>query len=428
METVGRYTKILDIKASERRSDYAKLYKSFLRIANSTTDIDIDAACDFVRLLVKTRLAESNLSEARVVLVDKMPEEETKGMFDPNSFQIFLPDTIFQNLSSKNGRAFSREQRILNTIRDILTVIHEVDHLQYESHLQGNYALGIHKRFSKEEYSSNRLERLKNGVLKFKDKHFSSAFGIQDENFSEAFYHIKYGKYYTSRYETRARTSSLEYVNNLILNTRQFVSSHPVEGLTLSASFLTPRYNFTMNNLLTQMSKIFKDERVREDIKMSDNLFQLEPTRPIIEAITGFQYMYFKEIQERESRIAILHSKVSLNTATQEEVSEYSDMIEERDLFEDTFSLVQNDEMAHQIAFMPGINPSLKAATLLYSNASISREEVATIYRDERYYGTHPDLVFPSSSGVTPFSFTEYNQSEIKEIHSFVYSEQAPTE
>ena len=176
------------------------------------------------------------------------------------------------------------------------------------------------------------------------------------------------------------------------------------------------------------MSSVVRDARIQEDIDMSDNLFRLEPTQPIIAAVTQFQESYFSTLQQSEARIIELYSKISKNIATKEEADEYSELLDERSLFEDSFALIQNEDMAHEIAFMPGVNPSLKATALLYSSASISSEEVTTIYRDERYYRAHPELSIPSNLSATPGLFREYNQSEISFIRHSVYSEPEQTE
>lgn len=428
IDFAGKYTKIIDVTASGKRSDYTKLYRSFLKIANQTTDIEFDEAVDLVRLIAKTRLDETNLKEARICFVDELPNG-THGMFDGSSWQVFLPDTIFQRLSrGKNGKLLQPKARIINFIKDANTVAHEIDHLQYESYLQGRYALGIKKRLSKEEYRSNRLECLKEGILKFKGKHFKSISYMENKDFNDMFYRIKFGKYFTSRYETRARTSALEYTNNLLLGTKQFISTHPFDAITLGAAFMTGRYNYSMGNFLQTANSVLRDARMQEDIDMSESMFAIAPHQPIIAAVTQYQQAYFSSIQDSEARIIELYSKVSSQTATPFEVKEYNEMLAERSLFEDTFALVQNEEMAHEIAMMPGVNPALKATTLLYSNASISKEEVATIYRDEKYYREHPELAIPSNLSETPENFTEYNQSEISFIRHSVYSEEPLSE
>ena len=249
MSSVGNFTKIIDVEPSGKGSDYIKLYKAFLKVANYSGDISIDDAISFIELIAKTRLYEIGLDEVRICLVDKMPKQ-TRGMFDANSWQIFLPDTIFQRLSFCDGRHCSKEEKILNTLNDIGTIIHELDHLQYEIYLHGKYSLGTKKDFSKEEYKSYRLNELRKGIIKSKDRHFSSVQEIQDTKFGANFYHIKYGKYFTSNYETRARASALEYVGNLCLNSKQFVSTHPLEAIVMGATFLSPEYNYTMGSLL----------------------------------------------------------------------------------------------------------------------------------------------------------------------------------
>ena len=428
IDRIGKFTKIIDIEPSGRKSDYRKLYKSFLKIANQKAELSLDEAVDFITLIAKTRTNETNLSAIRISLVNEMPER-TRGSFDGNSWQIFLPDTIFQKLThTPSGKQTTPRGKIVKLIKDINTVAHEIDHNEYESYLQGNYALGVKKKASKEEYREIRLDCLKDGILKFKDKHFSSILACGEKKFDANFYHVMFGKYFTSRYETRARTSALEYTNNLFLSSQHFIETHPIDAITMGAAFLTSHYNFSMSELFRNMSSVVRDARIQEDIDMSDNLFRLEPTQPIIAAVTQFQESYFSTLQQSEARIIELYSKISKNIATKEEADEYSEMLDERCLFEDSFALIQNEDMAHEIAFMPGVNPSLKATALLYSSASISSEEVATIYRDERYYRAHPELSIPSNLSATPGLFREYNQSEISFIRHSVYSETEQTE
>lgn len=423
MSKIGKFTRIIDVTPSNKASDYAKLYKSFLKVANYSKEISLEEAVEFVKLIASTRLYEIGLEEGRICLVDQMPNQ-TRGMFDVNSWQIFLPDTIFQRLFLCDGRHVGASRKIENTLDDIGTIIHELDHLQYEIYLHGKYSLGARKAFSKEEYKSYRLNELRKGIIKSKDRHFSSVQEIQDKKFGANFYHIKYGKYFTSSYETRARVSALEYVGNLFLNSKQFIKTHPLDAVVLGATFLSSDYNYKMGSLFKGIELGIRAKRVDENTEMAENLYKLEPSQPIIEAVANYQQTYFEELVPRETRIVELYSKILNNTATKEEEIECEDLIEDRELFENSFALIQNSTMAHQIVRFPGIDPALKATTLLYSNAEITKEEVETIYRDEKYYREHPEISFPPALTDTPESFTEYNMSEIINIRTSIYKEE----
>ena len=104
--------KILNVAPSSDKKDYANLYKSFLKIANKTSEITFEEAIEFVRLIASTRVSEIGLEEARICFVDNLPER-TKGLFDSESWQIFLPTTIFQNLwQLKGDKSVSFEKKL----------------------------------------------------------------------------------------------------------------------------------------------------------------------------------------------------------------------------------------------------------------------------------------------------------------------------
>ena len=414
--------KILDVVPSSDKKDYANLYKTFLRIANKTTEITFDEAVEFVRLIASTRMSEIGLKEARICFVDNLPQR-TKGLFDSESWQIFLPTTIFQNLwQIKDGNRLSFEKKIENLIADINTTIHEFDHQEYETFTQGKISLGATKYLSKEEYRSSRLDRLKEGILKHKGKHFTAVKSMQDPSFEDNFSQLKYAKYFSSSYETRARESGSRYVLRLITNTKQYINTHPVEAIKLGLEFNKDGNFESLGTLLTEIVATGQCIPSKDDLRSEGVYESVQPTRPIYLAVSKFQKEYFERLPEKEANIIDLHrTMISPGATTQDRVA-YRDSIEERVLFENSFALVQDDHMAHQIVQMDGIDPSLKTTALLYSNADVTFEEVARIYADERTYKESEHTIGHFLLR-NPSNFVEYDSKQISDIRTFIYSE-----
>ena len=414
--------KILDVVPSSDKKDYANLYKSFLKIANKTSEITFEEAIEFVRLIASTRISEIGLKETRICFVDNLPER-TKGLFDSESWQIFLPTTIFQNLwQLKGDKSVPFEKKLENLIADVNTVIHELDHEEYEVFTQGKISLGEIKHLSKEEYRGSRLDRLKEGIVKHKGKHFTSVKAMTDPSFEDNFSQLKYGKYFTSSYETRARESGSRYVSRLILNAKQYISTHPVEAIKLGIDFSKNGGYESLNTLLTELSATAKCIPSKDDLRFEGVCDSARTAKPIYLAVSKFQKEYFENLSEKEAKIIDLHRTMISPGATTQDRAAYRNSIEERVLFENSFALVQDDQMAHQIVEMEGIDPSLKTTALLYSNANVTFEEDARIYADERTYKESEHTIGHFLLR-NPSNFVEYDQKQISDIRTFIYSE-----
>ena len=414
--------KILDVVPSSDKKDFANLYKTFLRIANKTTEISFDEAVDFVRLIASTRMSEIGLKDARICFVNNLPQR-TKGLFDSESWQIFLPTTIFQNLwQVKDSVGVPFEKKIENLIADINTTIHELDHQEYETFTQGKISLGEKKYLSKEEYRSARLDRLKEGILKHRGKHFTAVKAMDNPSFEENFSQLKYGKYYSSAYETRAREAGSQYAQNLVVNTKQYINTHPVEAIKLGLEFNKDGWFEPLTTLLTELNATAKCIPSKDSLRYEGVCESVQPTKPIYLSVLEFQKEYYKKLPEKEENIINLHRAIIGPNATNLDRARYRDSIEERVLFENSFALVQDDTMAHEIAQMNGINPSLKTTALLYSNADVTFEEVARIYADEKIYKESEHTIGHFLLR-NPSNFVEYDQKQISDIRNYIYSE-----